>query len=335
MTRCLSAALLALVLVMSVPLASRARAANPTPTGAEAPTPTAPGIGITTESLAVVRLPAAAVPPPPAIVDVWLATLAPGEALAFGTGASPPSIVADVILSGELTVRSEGRLRVQRAAGREDVPANTAVTVRPGEAVVYVDNRAAQSFRNPGRGTLTAISFGVFSAAPPSTFTSGPVSQEEWARSGLAGHNLTVTVERLTAPPGTSLPAFAPDVRAPRVFAVAAGAARSVIVAPTGATSPTERFGPGQVIGFRTLGEGERLQVRNAGIRPLVLLRVTLSPGDAPPHMPSKLPSPPTTTRPGFRTAHDPTAARVRVTSARTGWRARSTSMARARPRWR
>jgi hypothetical protein len=198
--------------------------------------------------------------------------------------------VADVVLGGELVVRSEGRVRVQRAAGREDVPPNTTVTVRPGEAVVYVDNRAAQSFRNPGPGTLTAISFGVFSAAPPSTFTAGAVDQADWARSGLVGHDLTVTVERLTMPPGASLPAFAPDVRAPRVFAVAEGAARSVVVAPTGEASPAGRFGPVQVIGFRTLGEGEQLEVRNAGIRRLVLLRVTLGAGDAPPRMPRKLP---------------------------------------------
>jgi hypothetical protein len=318
MTRCVPAALLALVLAMGVPLASPAREASPT--GARAATPTASGAGITTEVLAVVRLPAVAVPPPPAIVAVWIATLAPGEALAFGTGASPPSIVADVVLGGELVVRSAGRLWVQRAAGREDVPANTAVTVRPGEAVVYVDNRAAQSFRNPGRGTLTAISFGVYSAAPPSTFTAGPVSQADWERSGLAGHDLVVTVERLAMPAGASLPAFAPDVRAPRVFAVAAGAARTVIVAPTGEDPPTaERFGLGQVIGFRTLGEGERLQVRNAAIRPLVLLRVTLSAGDAPPRMPSEPPLPAPTTRPGVRTDPDPTAVRVRATPARPG----------------
>jgi hypothetical protein len=103
------------------------------------------------------------------------------------------------------------------------------------------------------------------------------VSQEDWARSGLAGHDLIVTVERLTAPPGARLPAFVPDVRAPRVFAVAAGVAQAVILTSSGATPPpAERVGPGQVLRFRTLGAGERLQLHNPEAQPLVLLQVTL-----------------------------------------------------------
>ncbi len=228
--------------------------------------------------MATIRLPAAAIPPPPAIVDVWLATLAPGQELGFATGASPPSIVVDVVLSGALLVLSEGRVQVQRAAGLEEVAPDTVVTIHPDEAVIYVDNQAAQTFRNPGRSPLTALSFGVFSAAAPSTFTAGPVSQEDWARSGLAGHDLTVTVERLTVPPGASLPAFVPDVaRRHAIFAVAEGVAQAVILTPSGATPPpAERFGPGQVIRFRTLGAGERLQLRNTEAQPLVLLQVTL-----------------------------------------------------------
>jgi hypothetical protein len=269
--------LVLLALLMRVPVTSRAQEASPLPAGEAIATPVSPSTGITTEVLAEIRLPAAAIPASPAIVDVWLATLAPGEAIAFETGASPPSIVADIVLGGELIVRSAGRVLVQRAAGLEEVAPNTMVTIHPDEAIIYVDNRAAQSFRNPGRGTLTALSVGVFSAAPPSTFTAGAVGQADWARSGLAGRDLTVAVERLTVPPGARLPAFVPDVRAPRVFVVAQGVARSVVTTPTGAALPTaERFGPGQVIGFRTLDAGERLQVRNAGVRSLGLLRVTL-----------------------------------------------------------
>ena len=63
----------------------------------------------------------------------------------------------------------------------------TVVTIHPGEAVIYVDNQAAQTFRNPGRSPLTALSFGVFSAAAPRRSRRGPVSQEDWERSGLAG----------------------------------------------------------------------------------------------------------------------------------------------------
>jgi mannose-6-phosphate isomerase-like protein (cupin superfamily) len=277
---------------MSVPLASLAQDASPVPSGSARATPVSPSAEIATEAMATIRLPASTIPPSPAIVDVWLATLSAGQQLGFATGASPPSIVADVVLSGELMVLSKGRVQVQRAAGLEEVGPNTVVTIHPGEAIIYIDNQAEQTFRNPGRSTLTAISFGIFSAAPPSTFTVGSVSQEDWERSGLAGQDLTVTVERLTVPPGGGLPAFAPDVRAPRVFLVAEGGTQAVIMTPGGAARPTaERFGPGQVVKFRMLGAGEQLQLRNTEAQPLVLLQVTVSADHAPTRVPSKLPA--------------------------------------------
>jgi mannose-6-phosphate isomerase-like protein (cupin superfamily) len=117
------------------------------------------------------------------------------------------------------------------------------------------------------------------------------VSQEDWERSGLAGHDLTVTVERVTVPPGAGLPAFVPDVRVPRVFTVVDGVAQAEILTADGASLPmAERFGEGQVIRFRMLGAGERLQLRNTETQPLVLLQVTLSAEDAPTDVPSKLP---------------------------------------------
>jgi mannose-6-phosphate isomerase-like protein (cupin superfamily) len=270
--------LFTLALLMSVALTSRARQASPMPTGAAIVTPLSPSTDLTTETLTQITLPAAAIPPSPAIVDVWLATLRPGEELGFETGASPPSIVADVVLSGELMVLSEGRLQVQRLAGLENVPADTVVTIHPGETIIYVDNQAAQSFRNSSEEMLTALSFGIYSAAPPSTFTEGEVSQEDWERSSLAGHDLSVSVDRLTVPPGSSLPAFTPNAQAPRIFAVAEGLAQWTVIAP-GVATPTAVFplGPGETMRFQTLDTGEQLQLRNSQDQPLVLLQVTIS----------------------------------------------------------
>jgi len=278
MVRYAFVALFMLTLLMNVSLTIRAHEASPIPTEAELATPVSASSDIATESLAEIRLPAAAIPPSPAIVDVWLATLSPGQEIGFETGASPPSIVVDVVLSGEFAVLSKGRLQVQRAAGREDVPANTIVTIHPDEAVIYVDNQAEQTFRNTGRGTLTAISFGVFSAAPPSTFTEGALSQEDWERSGLARQDLIVRVERLTVPPRGSLPPFVPDVQAPRIFVVAEGMAHWAIIPPGGAI-PTAAvpFGSGETMQFQTLDNGEQLHLRNDEDQPLVLLQVTLS----------------------------------------------------------
>jgi hypothetical protein len=259
-------------------LTGRAQEASPVPTAAEMATPSSPGVDTASESLAEIMLPASVIPPSPAIVDVWLATLGPGEELGFETGASPPSVVADVVLSGELKVVSEGRLQVQRAAGRQDVPANTAVTIHPDETVIYVDNQAAQTFRNSSSEMLTALSFGIYSAAPPSTFTEGEVSQQDWERSGLPGQDLTVSVERFTVPPRGALPAFSPDIQTPRLFVVAEGAAQWTIIAADGPT-PAASYPllPGETLGFRALDADESLLLRNDEERPLVLLQVTLS----------------------------------------------------------
>src|SRR4051812_49584325 len=67
------------------------------PTAAQEATPGASGAEITTEAVAQVELPATAIPPLPAIFDVWLWSLSPGQEITFEAGDSPPSIAADVV----------------------------------------------------------------------------------------------------------------------------------------------------------------------------------------------------------------------------------------------
>ena len=260
--------LLTITTLLGVPVTGHAQEA----------TPVSPGAAITTEEVARISLPAAAIPSPPAMVDVWMWSLSPGQEIAFAAGELPPSIAADVLFSGEVTVHSDGRLQVQRTQGVEEVSPSIDVTLGAGEAVIYVDNQAAQTVRNAGDTAARAISFGVFSTAPPSPLSIGPVSPEDWERSGLAGHDLVVTVERLTVAPGASLPAFTPDVHAPRVFAVAEGVAQWVPIAADAATATRPvSFRRDWVMWFRILGAGEQLQVRNNEDQPLVLLQVTVS----------------------------------------------------------
>ena len=76
------------------------------------------------------------------------------------------------------------------------------VTIGAGEAVIYVDNQVAQTARNTGDTTARAISVGGFSTSPPSARSIGAVSTEDWERSGLAGHNLLIRVERLASAAG-------------------------------------------------------------------------------------------------------------------------------------
>jgi mannose-6-phosphate isomerase-like protein (cupin superfamily) len=270
--------LLTIAILMGIPITGRAQDATPLPATAVMATPASVSAEITTEEVAGIALPAFAIPPPPAMVDVWLWSLTPGQEVAFAAGELPPSVAADVVLSGEVTVQSDGQLQVQRREGLEEVLPETDVTIGAGEAVIYVDNQAAQTVRNTGATEARAISVGVFSTAPPSPLSIGPVSPEAWERSGLAGHDLLIRVERLTLAPRARLPAFTPDVHAPRIFAVAEGVAQSVVVAADAATPARPvSFRRDWVLWFRMLGPGEHLQVRNAGDQPLVLLQVTLS----------------------------------------------------------
>jgi len=269
--------LLTITTLAGVPGAGHAQDATPVSTETSLATPASPVAEITTEILARISLPAAAIPPPPAIVDVWLWTLNPGQEMAFADGELPPSIAADVLLSGEVTVQSAGRMQVQRAQGVEEATPGTDVALRAGEAVIYVDNQAAQTVRNTGDSSARAISFGVFSTAPPSSLADGPLSTEDWERSGLAGHDLVVTVERLTVPPGASLPVFVPDVHAPRIFAVAEGVVQSALVSDDTATPARPvSFRRDDVIWFRTLDPGVQRRLRNDVDRPLELLQLTI-----------------------------------------------------------
>src|SRR4051812_48416647 len=100
--------LLTITTLIGGPISRRAQGASPIPTVAVMATPVSPRAEITTEAVARIALPAAAIPAPPAMIDVWLWTLSPGQEMAVAAGELPPSIAADVVLSGEVTVHSDG-----------------------------------------------------------------------------------------------------------------------------------------------------------------------------------------------------------------------------------
>jgi hypothetical protein len=77
MVRCAVGVLFLLTLLTGGSLTSRAQEASPIPARTPIASPIASSAAITTEVLAEIRVPAAALPPSPAIVDVWLATLGP------------------------------------------------------------------------------------------------------------------------------------------------------------------------------------------------------------------------------------------------------------------
>jgi hypothetical protein len=79
MVRHAAVVLFMLTLLMSVPLSSRAQEASPIPVGAAVATPISPSADTTTETLAEIRLPAAAIPPAPAICRCLAGDPRPGN----------------------------------------------------------------------------------------------------------------------------------------------------------------------------------------------------------------------------------------------------------------
>ncbi|MDF3040513.1 MAG: hypothetical protein K0Q71_3219 [Thermomicrobiales bacterium] len=233
----------------------------------------------TTEPIATVSLLAEAMPALPAIFDAWTGRLAPGESLEFPSYEPSVSIAADVVVEGEYAAQSEGRMQLQRGGAIEEVEPGTEMSLGMGDAVVYVENAAAQQMRNPGDTETRVVTFGVFSVAPPVLEYPGVVSRTDWERSGLAESDVAVTVERVTIPAGGRL-ALEPDSTAPRFYAVHEGTVEWALTQPDG-QMPVLRFFPGQMIRFRALDEGQMLELRNPGAEPVVLLQLTLGPSAA------------------------------------------------------
>jgi hypothetical protein len=260
-----------------------------TPTGTVAATPmdqtttaASPGAGtteMTTETVATVSLLAEAMPELPAIFDAWIWSLAPGESVEIPSYEPSVSIAADVVVDGEYVVQSEGRMQLQRSGTIEEVAPGTEVSLGVGDAVVYVENAAAQKGRNQGDTETRTVSFGVFSVAPPVLEYPGVVSKDDWERSGLAENNVAVRVERVTIPAGGSLPVES-DPAAPSFYAVHQGTVEWALTQLDG-QMPVLRYFPGNMIRFRPLNEGEMLELRNPGEEPLVLLQLTLGPSAA------------------------------------------------------
>jgi mannose-6-phosphate isomerase-like protein (cupin superfamily) len=255
------------------------------PTGSPAASPAAtPASGvaaagateITVERVARVSLLHEAMPAEDASFDAWFSFWGPGESIEFPSYAPQVNIAADVVLVGEQVSHSEGRMQLQRDGTMEEITPGEEVMLGPGDAVVYVENSAAQGLRNPGEVPAESISFGVFVG-------STAITNADWEQSGVASGDVAVTVDRLTLSPGASLDPLRPDLAQPTLFAVSAGELQLDVISTTDPTVPeaTLQFLPGQLIPFRTLPEEMQFVLHNAGSEPLTLIQLTLAQEDA------------------------------------------------------
>jgi hypothetical protein len=276
-------ALLATTLTWSSPIA--AREATPVPAA-----------GVTTERLVEGTFPAEFVPGGPAIVGNVVLTLEPGARVDCPSAAPADGVDLAFVLEGTLAVRSEGAVIAVRAGGeREAVVPGSEVELGPGDTALTLDREVARSIGNPGAGPAVVFTGYIVSTTAPATplpivppestvcgypSTFGP---PDWERTGLAGGPVRARLERLTQPPGTSLPPV--EAPWPVLGYVLAGRVELAITRADGTPAPGRplrlRAGSSAAyLGWLSPVPGTTFTLSNTGDEPLVLLVLTLEPAE-------------------------------------------------------
>jgi hypothetical protein len=148
------------------------------------------------------------------------ATIDPGAQIGFTPAmvqcCAGPTV--DHVLSGEVTLRSDGPLQVERAAvdgtpgPAEDVPPGTEVVLRAGDSALYRVEMPS-TYSNAGSDPVQLASGGLFSSLPiaqPHGFVVNDFDSVSLDASLVAGP-LSFVLEQVTLPPDAMLPAPAPD----------------------------------------------------------------------------------------------------------------------------
>ena len=233
--------------------------------------PTAPA-----ERLLATTFPVARLPHGPAAVEFWRSSWEPGFQYLATEYHPSVSVGGDLVLAGAWGARSDGDIWVWRNGRIEAAPRNQEVVLRAGEAVVYLDNAANEWIRNAGDTTTETANFAITLGED----FQGPNLGVDWEKSGLSGHDVTVTIDRQTLAPGQAL-SVTPEMAAPAIRIVDGGALEWVLLGADGqAAAPPLRFGTGAVVPFAMPAHGGRVELRNGGNAPLVLLTMTLTRAD-------------------------------------------------------
>ena len=198
----------------------------------------------------------------------------------------------EVVLSGRYALRLAAPFRVRRGAaggvtGEADVPADVEVTLGPGDAAVYPDYAVPAEGRSVGAEPLVVVGAAIVAAEPsgtpapalPAGVTGevlGHATRYEWRK--LPAGPTTVTLWRLTLPPGAGLPPYEPPgLEAIHVEAGAVGVGAWRPGEPAPPRTPPTYIEDGTVP-FAGLDPGTRRVVANAGDEPAVLLVLTVAP---------------------------------------------------------
>jgi Putative zinc-finger len=255
--------------------------------GASPPGSPAPA-GVASETLQTLTLPAEALPLRGrhrrwALITGWRVTYAPGASAQVPAAAAEQGAAVEIVLEGAYAVRAEAAIRVVRADGAvDDVPPGTEVRLGPGDAVLYLDDTAAQAYRNPGDRRTVVLGLAVVvardadradalaGAAGVAVESLGTIAAADVELSGIVAGPLVVALRRVTVAPGAHLPAA--DGATPTLRYVEAGA---VAWGPDGSAATV--VSKGQAVPWTPSGSGGGPVLRNDGPAPAVVLEFAIA----------------------------------------------------------
>jgi hypothetical protein len=230
------------------------------------------------EVLLEATLPAAVLPDGAAVVEFWRSTFFPGDEHMF-PAYSAVSVGGDVVLTGEYGARSEEEILAWDAGQEIATTKGEEVLLGPGGAVIYLDNAANQWVRNAGPDPTEVASFAITRGEG----YEGPQNGVDGEGMGLSGHDVLLTIDRMTLAPGEALPAGSPDSRRPVLRIVEEGMLTWSVLSPDGAEEVGKvSFSPGDLVPFTIPADGKLIELRNDGEEPLVLLTLTVVAAETP-----------------------------------------------------
>jgi hypothetical protein len=196
-----------------------------------------------------------------------------------------PGVEAYVVLEGTYTVQVDGPVRIIRADGTtEDLAPGTEVLVGPGEAWIDLDLTAAATFRNAGSTPAVFVGVGFWAQAgtmnrgttdPPGSVDgmATSLSPDDWAQAGP----LTVTLRRVTLPPGASEPPSAEPLPILRFVEQGQLTREIVQVGTPSASAAPLVFRAGNWVSWGELGANKQARVVNDEEEPLIFLELTIT----------------------------------------------------------
>jgi hypothetical protein len=198
-----------------------------------------------------------------------------------------PGIGVELIEEGTYTVRLDAPFTITRAGMEqmEEVAAGTEVTLGPGDVARFPDYAAPGEIRNTGTDAVSVLGLAILSSEASSTPVPDlPAEVDPRALSSAFSSDwrklppgpVTVTLRRVSLPPGAELTPYEPVGL--ETIVVEEGNASFAFI-PAGETEPSQPliYGPGSATPLSSVQAGARRVVSNDSEEPATLLILTIA----------------------------------------------------------